>query len=671
MRLLNTLLFCMLLCITVTGTFGQTLTSNDLVLEQVFSGLGAITDIQNAGDDRLFVASKDGIIRVIANIAGDGDPTLVGTFLNMGVLVRDSGEQGLLGLAFHPNYATNGYFFVNYSCDASEDPNCSSTGNTIIARFTRSTSNPNSANLNSRLVIAELEQPYSNHNGGQIQFKEGYLYIATGDGGAGNDPEESGQDLNSLLGKILRVDVDDLAAGGLPRWGIPPGNPFSDEIWAYGLRNPWRFSFDRISGDMWIGDVGQGAREEVNFQSAASTGGENYGWGFCEGTQINAGYSDRDSRPSNCNCDDTTCYVPPVLEYNRNAGVSLTGGYVYRGTFGELFGIYFYADFGTGTLWGAKRNVQTGILENTIEFNGLSSPTSFGEANNGELYVGTFGGRLYHITPVVKVAICFSGTNQVQTKSRGTIPMRELRIGDEVLTASDKFEPVYSFGHYHQSLRASYLQISTNLTTHRPLELSKDHMVFVQRNEQSIALPASALVVGDQVDTESGAVAVVQKIKTVIRKGAFAPFTSSGTIIVNGIVASSFVSLQKETESDKLVVGPWTIPLSHQWLAHSFESAHRLVCHHWKSYCPQEMYTPTGISLWVYAPLQMSQWMLRQNTFIFASTLLLCVTVLAIVLLVETLVLNPVMTLLVLFGAHLTAMRVGCQNVFAYVSKKK
>lgn len=268
-------------------------------LEFVLSGLSATVDLRNAGDDRLFAVGRGGIVQIVS-IDATGDATLLPTpFLDISHLVRSGGEQGLLGLAFHPEYDTNGFLFVNYTCLASAQADCASNGDTIIARYVVS-ADPNLADTDSGLVVATIPQDASNHNGGQLQFEpfpdpedgRTILYIGMGDGGGGNDPNQNAQNLNSLLGKMLRVDVDNLDdAAPLPRYGIPADNPSIegtvDEIWAYGLRNPWRFSFDRLTGDLFIGDVGQSAREEINFQAEASAGGENYGWRQCEGTRVN------------------------------------------------------------------------------------------------------------------------------------------------------------------------------------------------------------------------------------------------------------------------------------------------------------------------------------------------------------------------------------------------
>ena len=254
--------------------------------------------------------------------------------------ITTGGERGLLGLAFHPDYSTNGYFFVNHT-DAA--------GDTIVERYTVS-ADPNVADPNSAMPVLGIGQPDSNHNGGWLGFgPDGYLYIATGDGGGTGDPNENGQDLSSLLGKMLRIDVnaDDFPGDANANYGIPADNPFvgvagRDEIWAYGLRNPWRNSFDRETGDLYIADVGQASWEEVNVQPANSTGGENYGWDCYEGNH----------EYETTGCGDPNTMTFPVYEYSHSDGCSITGGYVYRGSqICDLRGTYFFADYCNDTIW--------------------------------------------------------------------------------------------------------------------------------------------------------------------------------------------------------------------------------------------------------------------------------------------------------------------------------
>lgn len=374
MKTINILLCC--LCISTT--FAQ-----DLDLEVFASGLNRPVNIKNAGDDRLFVAEQDGIIKII-NASGTVNST---PFLDITTRVQSSGnEEGLLGLAFHPDYATNGYFFVNYTRDIVG----SSLDETVVSRFTRSSTNPSIADPNSELEIITYTQPFSNHNGGELQFgPDGYLYISSGDGGSGGDPDNNSQNLGNLLGKLLRIDVNNSTMAN--PYAIPADNPFigspsaSDEIWAYGLRNPWKFSFDRMNGDIWIADVGQNAREEIN-RAALTDAGLNYGWRCYEG---NATYN-----TSGCPSSSTLTF--PVAEYLQTMGrCSITGGYRYRGSMYPNFnGLYFFADVCTQEV-GYIEDVGGSWAMTFEDFSG--SLVAFGEDINGELYICSLGGVVYRL----------------------------------------------------------------------------------------------------------------------------------------------------------------------------------------------------------------------------------------------------------------------------------
>ena len=351
----------------------------ELEFELAYSGFSSPLDMSDAGDGsgRLFVAEKSGIVKVIDNTG----TTLTTPFMNISNKVRDAGERGLLGMAFHPDYATNGYLFLHYS-DLDSD--------TQISRFTVDSNNPNLIDISSEESIITVDQPRSNHNGGSIEFgPDGYLYIALGDSGGGGDPDNAAQNTQSLLGKMLRLDVDN----GLP-YSIPANNPFvnvdtiRNEIWAIGLRNPFRFSFDSQTGDMWIGDVGQNAWEEVNFQPANSLGGENYGWRCYEGNNV-----------FNTNgCEDISEYVGPVFEYQHiNCGCSFTGGMVYRGSNPCLQGLYIGADINRHTVYTIKSDGQGGWTNDTQLPAQGRSLVAFAEDENQELYAVSLGGNIYRV----------------------------------------------------------------------------------------------------------------------------------------------------------------------------------------------------------------------------------------------------------------------------------
>lgn len=351
----------------------------DIALQTVASGFDGPVCIANAGDDRLFIVEEEGAIKILH---ADGSIT---TFMDIDARVGGSvgSEQGLLGLAFHPDYSSNGYFYVNYTNNA---------GNTRISRFSVNATNPDLGNDASEVILKTITQPFSNHNGGDLNFgPDGYLYVGMGDGGSGGDPGNRAQDTTSqLLGKMLRLNVD------IASPYIPADNPYvgiagDDEIWAYGLRNPWRFSFDRLTGDMWIGDVGQGAWEEVDFQPAASEGGINYGWRCYEGNHTY----------DLSLCGSAAPSTFPIYEYDHSSGsggYAITGGYVYRGSeFDGMKGYYITCDFVTGNFWLINPDGAGGW--HTEFISGLQSDiSSFGEDNDGELYACNLTtGDLYRV----------------------------------------------------------------------------------------------------------------------------------------------------------------------------------------------------------------------------------------------------------------------------------
>ncbi len=332
-----------------------------------------------AGDARLFVVEKTGRVRIVRR-----DTLLAGVFLDLSAAVSRGGEQGLLSLAFHPGYGQNGRVYASFTNLA---------GNTRVVRYTVS-ADPDVVDPATADTVLALDQPFPNHNGGLIAFgPDGFLYVGLGDGGLSGDPLRAGQDLGTLLGKVLRLDVN-----GASGYAIPPGNPFvgqsgaRGEIWAYGLRNPWRFSFDRLTGDLYVADVGQGQWEEVNAAPAAGGGGRgvNYGWNVMEGAHCYDAAS--------CSMAGLTL---PVVEYSHADGCSVTGGYVYRGAaLPDLQGHYFYADYCAG--WIRSFRYAGGGVTGERDWTGTLDPgrdvTSFGEDAAGELYVLSQGGRVYRLT---------------------------------------------------------------------------------------------------------------------------------------------------------------------------------------------------------------------------------------------------------------------------------
>ena len=357
-----------------------------LLLKPVFTQLTFEQPVflTHAGDgtNRIFIVEKKGIIKVLQN---NPDAAEAKIFLDIESRVNSSkSESGLLGLAFHPNFTENGLFYVYYNY-----------GNLYsrIAEF-RVTSNPDSADENSERSLLVLQQPYSNHNGGMVSFgPDGYLYIGLGDGGSGGDPDGNGQNPKTLLGTILRIDVN--ASSGNFNYGIPPDNPFAgnqdglrEEIWAYGLRNPWRFSFDNLTGLLYAADVGQNKYEEVDI----IVKGGNYGWKIMEGFHCF-------SPSSGC---DTTGLIMPIHEYDHNEGYSITGGYVYRGSnpgLSDLQGAYIYGDYVTKKIWALRYN-GTAVMDNVLLLTCPSSISSFGEDENKEIYViGYNDGKIYMIVP--------------------------------------------------------------------------------------------------------------------------------------------------------------------------------------------------------------------------------------------------------------------------------
>ncbi len=347
--------------------------------EPVVSGLVNPLDLTSPpdGSGRLVILEQPGLIRVVENGA-----LLPTPFLDIRDRIESGGtEQGLLGIAFHPDYVQNGLFYLNYTGRRGN-------GDTVVARFQVSADDPNRTDPGSEKILLQVEQPYRNHNGGGMAFgPDGYLYISLGDGGSANDPQGYAQSLDTLLGKLLRVDID----AGDP-YSIPADNPFASgggrpEVWAYGLRNAWRFSFDRLTGDLYIADVGQNQWEEINFLPAGVPGGENFGWDYREG-----------SHPFEGQPPAGLALVDPIFEYRHGLGCSVTGGYVYRGeSLPEFRGIYLLSDFCSGRVWGLLRDASGAWQSQELFQTGLSV-TSFGQDAQGELYLmDRAGGAVYQL----------------------------------------------------------------------------------------------------------------------------------------------------------------------------------------------------------------------------------------------------------------------------------
>ena len=387
MNILNKTLVVLLTVVTLlvpSSRIGPALAQTHRITidEIVASGFTRPVQVTHAGDgsNRIFVVEQPGTIRIIQ----DGR-VLPSPFLDLTALTNDIGEQGLLGLAFHPEYATNGFFYVNYTR--------ANDGTTIVARYTVSETNPNSADPDSALTILSVDQPQGNHNGGQVAFgPDGYLYIGMGDGGGGGDPDGHGQNAATLLGAMLRIDVD-----GGSHYAIPPDNPYvgtagRDENWAIGLRNPWRFSFDRLTGDLYLGDVGQSDWEAINYQAAGTPGGLNWGWNCLEG-------SHRYEPAWTPACEDID-FTGPIAEYDQSeAGsrASVTGGFVYRGSrYPALAGRYYYGDFVSGHIWSFDTNDIPEVTP-VVELETDLSISAFGEDEEGQLYVADWSTGNIHL----------------------------------------------------------------------------------------------------------------------------------------------------------------------------------------------------------------------------------------------------------------------------------
>lgn len=370
---------CLILGSPVASVYAQgPITWPQIALTPQFAGFDSPVYLTHAGDGshRLFIVEQAGKIWLRKNGVLLSTP-----FLDITDRVRKFDEKGLLSLAFPPDFATKRYFYVDYS---------DTSTHTVIARF-HVTDNPDVADPSSEEVILQIDQPTGLHNGGELGFgPDGYLYVSTGDGGPDGDPDNQAQDLSSLLGKILRIDVE--SASEAP-YVIPTTNPYKNtegvrpEIWARGFRNPWRFSFDRQTGDLYIGDVGDGQYEEIDFQPASSLGGENYGWRCTEGAHEFNNHLNE--------CIGTTITLP-AAEYSHGLGCAVIGGRVYRGSlYPNMAGVYFHMDFCTKRLWGLKHDGSQWQTQILLE--GDAPPVSFGEDENGEIYLVGYDGAVYRL----------------------------------------------------------------------------------------------------------------------------------------------------------------------------------------------------------------------------------------------------------------------------------
>lgn len=335
----------------------------------VYDGLDQPVGLSTPGDGsgRLFVIEQPGRIRVVQ----DGQ-LLSAPFLDIRDRVGSSGsEQGLLGLAFHPDYEKNGYLFVNYT---------DNEGKTVVSRFIVS-DDPNRVDSGTESKVMVIKQPYRNHNGGHLLFgPDGYLWVGTGDGGSGGDPEDNAQNLNNLLGKLLRIKVDKQP------YSIPEDNPFGNEIWAYGLRNPWRFTFDPANDDLYIADVGQNQWEEINFLPAEAPAGVNFGWDYREGRHQYEGSPPHD-----------VDLVDPVAEYSHSHGCSVSGGAVYRGAMPAWQGVYLYGDYCSGSIWGLLQ-LEGGGWQNQLLYRTNARISAISQDEDGEVYYLDIGGSVYRLT---------------------------------------------------------------------------------------------------------------------------------------------------------------------------------------------------------------------------------------------------------------------------------
>lgn len=425
--------------IALLGAVAPSTVRGQVRLQEVASGFSQPVLITHAGDHRLFIVEKPGAIRIF-----HAATVLPIPFLDASSLINSESERGFLGLAFHPKFPAVPYLFVHFTSNgtALPDGTSPSLGEDLIVRYRVSASDPNVVDPQSAKVLMRIDQPYTSHHGGMLAFgPDGYLYIAKGDGGSFNDPGNRAQNIEELLGKILRVNVDQNLSTP-PYYSIPPTNPFAfgpgrDEIFVLGLRNPWRFSFDRATGDMWIGDVGENSSEEVNrLTMNTAAPGSNFGWRIYEGNACTG------LDP----CNTPAKYVAPYIVYESGGGAprcSVTGGYVYRGSqTPSLSGRYVYADFCTGEIISAITN---GIYVPVVDTDEMIS--SFGENRSGELYVaGLVSGKIFKLLPdPLPMAMIAGRVSRVAGRgvSIARVTRRTVRTGQESVAWTN------TFGYYH------------------------------------------------------------------------------------------------------------------------------------------------------------------------------------------------------------------------------
>lgn len=525
--------------VPVGSALGITLPEAQITLNQVIaSGFSAPIQVTNAGDGthRLFVVEQTGKIRIVKNGSVLSTP-----FLDLTGLIVCCGERGLLGLAFHPNYASNGYLYVDYTR--------ASDGATVIARYRVSASNANQVDPASALVLFTISQPYTNHNGGQLLFSpvDGYLYIGMGDGGGSGDAQNRAQNTGSLLGKILRLDVDH----GSP-YAIPPDNPLvglpgNDEIWALGLRNPWRFSFDRLNGDLYIGDVGQNLWEEIDFQAENTPGGKNFGWRCREGAH-NFNFSG--------SCSSLTL-VDPIAEFSHSVGYSVTGGFVYRGEdYPNLTGRYFYADYVTGQIWSLYKTSESPLIWSTptLELDTSFNISSFGEDENGEIYVVNYNQGQIRLLADVAGPVPDLSTSKKMVSSPSADPQEVVTytihisntrslynspvyVSDEIPGGLTYVPDSFKASHGSGNVNGSTLSWQGNLNTSLHIELT--YQVSVTGNiTGSIVNQANLLMPPSTSIPLPAAVSVPRSVLTTTVEDFFFPGTQPGHLAA-GIAPSA------------------------------------------------------------------------------------------------------------------------------------